>query len=89
MKRAGIIIAAVIALTWLGLLLTDTGVLVAEIRVEPGQEFVVEDYGNLKESKQASLVCSYFNGSKVLRTVFWYAPNNIMGRDSCPFLYRG
>ena len=88
MKKIGTIIAAVIALIWLGLLLTDTRVLVGEVKVEPGQEFVVEDYGNLGESKQASLVCSYFNGRKVLVNVFWYAPNNIMGKDSCPFLYR-
>ena len=89
MKRASIIIAAVIVLGWVGLLLTDTRVLLGEVKVEPGQEFVVEGYGNLKEDNQASLVCSYFNGRKVLRTVFWYAPNNIMGRDSCPFIYRG
>lgn len=89
MKRAGIIAAIVIVLSWLGLLLTDTKILVGEVKVEPGQEYIVEGHGNLKGNQQASLICSYFNGRKVLNTVFWYAPNNIMGRDSCPFLNRG
>lgn len=89
MKRTGIVILTVIALSWLSLLLTNTRILVGETKVEPGQEYVVENYGNLKGNQQASLVCSYFNGRKLLKTVFWYSPNNIMGRDSCPFLNRG
>ncbi len=89
MKRAGIIAAILIALGWVGLLLTDTRILVGEVKVESGQEYIVEGYGDLKGNQQASLVCSYFNGRKVLKSVFWYAPNNIMGKDSCPFLNRG
>jgi hypothetical protein len=78
MKRAAIVIAAVIALSWLALLLTDTRVLVAEVKVELGQESFVEGYGNLKEDKQAFFVCSYFNGARycgpcfgMLQTTSW------------------
>lgn len=88
MKAAGIIVV-IIALSWLGLLLTGTRLLVSKIKVEPGQEYVIEGHGNLGENNQSSLVCKYFNGHKILNTVYWYAPNNIMGRDSCPFIYRG
>jgi len=52
-------------------------------------EYVVEGYGDLGASSQASLVCRYFNGRRVLSTVFWHAPNNFMGRDSCPVISRG
>jgi len=33
-----------------------------------------------------SLNCTYFTGRTFVTTSFWYAPNNIMGKDSCPFL---
>jgi hypothetical protein len=46
----------------------------------------VSDYGNLGDSKQASLVCEYFTGRSLLTKVFWHSPNNILGRDQCPFL---
>ena len=89
MKVAGIAAVVALVLAWVSLLVTDTRVLVGEVKVEPGQEYIVEGYGNLGQNKQASLVCSYFNGRKILTKVFWYAPNNLFGRDSCPFIYRG
>ena len=69
------------------ILVTGTRVLVGETKVNPGMSYVVEDYGDLGTNGQSSLVCRYFNGRKILVSVFWYSSNNIMGRDSCPFFY--
>ena len=56
--------------------------------VEPGQFYEVEEYGNLGDSSLASLVCTYFTGRGLSPKVYWYSAGNLMGRDSCPFLYR-
>lgn len=87
--RFPILVAAIVGLVWLGLVVTDTRILVEEKLVQPGQKYVVEGYGDLGALGQASLVCRYFNGRRILSTVFWYAPNNFMGRDSCSFVWRG
>lgn len=59
--------------------------LIYEKRVNPGDYYVVEDYGNLCTAQQSQLACKYFNGWKIIETVYWYAPNNFMVNDSCPF----
>ena len=87
-RVAAIVTVAGVAVTWFGLVVTDSRILVEERLVQPGQAYVVEGHGDLGENSQASLVCRYFNGRRVLSTVFWYAPNNFMGRDSCPFISR-
>jgi hypothetical protein len=81
----GVLIAAS-ALLSLTLLITGHRLLVREHRVDPGETFHVDSYGNLGDNSQASLVCWYFTGRSVLTRVLWYSPNNILGRDSCPFL---
>ena len=73
-------------LLWLFLLVTDRGLLLSEKKVEPGESYIVDDYGDLGKSSQGSFVCRYFNGRKIVTDVYWYSPNNIFGRDSCPFL---
>ena len=88
-RSAAIGAVTVLTLSWLGLLVTDTRILVDEELVQPGQTYMVEGYRDLGANNQASLVCRYFNGRRVLSTVFWYAPNNFMGRDNCPFVSRG
>ena len=89
MKSAAITAVAIMGLAWVAIVVTDTRILLEEKLVQPDQRYVVEGYGDLGASSQASLVCRYFNGRRVLSTVFWYAPNNFMGRDSCPFISRG
>lgn len=75
-----------IILFYFQLLFSDNRILLKEVRVKPGDSYFVEEYGNLGEKqKQDCLVCYYFNGRKILAKVFWYAPNNIMGKDSCRF----
>ena len=46
-------------------------------------ELVTKDYGQVNGGERV-LVCSYFTGVRIVTTVFWYSPNNIMGKDSCP-----
>ena len=87
-KTASILILVALGISWLGLLVTDTRILVEEKLVQPGELYVVEGHGDLGANSHASLVCRYFNGRRVLSTVFWYAPNNFMGRDSCPVVSR-
>lgn len=79
-------IVGVVIMAWLLVLVTNTKVLISEIKVDPGQDYYVEEWGNLGASSQSSLLCKYFNGRVVLNRVFWYSPNNLFGRDSCPFL---
>ena len=86
MKTYGLLFSVIIALVWGYILVTDTRVLLKEAKVEPGVHYIVEGYGDLGKNKQASLACTYFNGRKVMQTVFWYAPSNFMGKDSCPFV---
>jgi hypothetical protein len=67
------------------LLISGTRILFSEQRVNPGDLYAVQDYGNLGEMNQSSLVCKYFTGRSVITSVFWYSSNNFMGRDQCPF----
>jgi len=73
---------------WFCIMIFDLRVLLKERKVNPGETFIVEEHGDLGKSSQSSLVCSYFNGRRLLTRVFWYSQNNIMGRDSCPFILR-
>lgn len=68
------------------LLLTGKRVLVAETKVEPGQNYVLPEWGSLGDASQSQLVCRYFTGRSMRTTVLWYSPNNIMGKDQCPFI---
>ena len=45
-------------------LVTDTQTLLKETKVEPGEHYILEDYGDLGKNKQASLVCEYFKWPK-------------------------
>jgi hypothetical protein len=70
------------------LLVTGYRVLVWETRVNPGQTYVVGEWGDLGKTQQPQLVCRYFTGRSVQVNVLWYSPNNLLGRDQCPFLAR-
>jgi len=61
-----------------------TNELAEETIVRPGESYLVEEYGDLGASEQASLVCRYnFRGEEKTR-VYWYAPHDIMGKSYCP-----
>ena len=64
----------------------EAGISVSEKKVNPGETYIVIDYGNLGDSKSSSLACKYFSGRSILTKVFWYSPNNILGKDECPFI---
>ena len=72
--------------TWGYLLVTDTRVLFEETKIEAGQPYLVDGYGDLGRYNRTSLACKYFNGRKIFQSVYWYAHNNHGGRDSCPFI---
>ena len=72
--------------TPVALLVSGRRVLISETKVQPGDKYIVEDYGDLGAAAQASLVCQYFTGRGVQTRVLWYSPSNVFGRDSCPFM---
>lgn len=84
--RLTALFAAMAAGISLALLLSGKRVLISEKKVSPGESYFVSDYGDLGKSQQAHLVCGYFTGRSLLTKVLWYSPNNILGRDQCPFL---
>jgi hypothetical protein len=77
---------ATAAIIVVGLLFSGKRVLVYEYKVNPGETFVVEEHGNLGAAEAPSLYCRYFNGRSFVESVFWYSPNGLMGKDSCPFM---
>jgi hypothetical protein len=79
----------VLAIVWGLLLVTDTRVLISETKVDPGQTFVVAEWGDLGKAGQSQLYCKYTNGRRPVGRVLWYSPNNVMGADACPFLLPG
>ncbi len=68
------------------LLISSKRVLVWETKVEPGEIYVLPEWGDLGKAQQAQLVCRYFTGRSIKLSVYWYSPNGIMGKDQCPFL---
>ncbi len=86
MKKQVVILILIFVSFSLLLLFSGARVLVSERRVNPGEFYEVTNHGNLGENKQASLACRYFTGRSVITSVFWYSPNNFMGKDQCPFL---
>jgi len=64
------------------LLITDRRILVYESKIydKDGSGFI--DVFN----EPKFLNCKYFTGRTFVTTTFWYASNNMMGKDSCPFL---
>ncbi len=88
-RLAFITLLALSALVELSLLVSGRRVLVHEIKVSPGEHYVVPEHGDLGASQQASLVCQYFTGRSIVVSVFWYSSNNVLGKDQCPFITTG
>lgn len=89
MRRLVLIVLATLLLSNLALLVTDRRVLVHQHRVEPGETYRLEGWGDLGTAQQVQLVCRYWTGRGVVATVLWYSQNNIMGRDQCPLFRSG
>ena len=81
----GLVIGALLCAT---LLISGNRVLVYEKIVNPGDYYLVVDYGDLGKSDQGSLVCRYFTGRSVLTRVFWHSSDSIFGKDQCPFILK-
>ena len=82
-------VAIALVATDLALLVFDTRLLYYERKVQPGESYIVEEWGDLGKAQAPQLVCKYFTGRSTKTRVLWYSPNNIMGRDQCPFLDGG
>jgi hypothetical protein len=59
-------------------------VLVWQQKVQPGETYHLEGYGDLGRTNGASLACYYFTGASVVGVAFWYSPNDLFGRHRCP-----
>jgi len=82
----GMIVTALLVMVWLAAMAAGIRVLVSENLIKPGQTYIVEGYGDLGAGQGESLVCLYFTGRKIVTRVYHYAPNNMFGKDECPFL---
>ena len=82
-------IGAVIVIVLLDLLLLISGhrVRLRELFIQPGHRVQVVGYGEVY-GMQTSIACTYWTGRSLRTQVYWYSPNNIMGRDECPFVTR-
>jgi hypothetical protein len=78
-----LIIAAIVSTA---LLFSGKRILVTERLVKPGDKYSVDEYGDLGKEDQRSLLCQYFTGRSILTRVFWYSPENLFGKDQCPFI---
>jgi len=65
------------------LLISGDSILVKEIRVEPGEHYVVEGPVDVGEAGLPAVVCSYFNGYKVWGVVRWYSSENNFVKNGC------
>lgn len=86
MNRRGVVwsLAGLVGALWVALIVSEKGVLVSQRMVNPGETYVVPDWGDLGKNQQASLACRYFVGTRLRWEVFWYSPNGFMGRADCP-----
>ena len=87
-KKCLLIVVITTIVLWIFLLISDNRILVSETKVEPGQSYILSDWGNVGEAEQASLVCRYFTGRSITVKVYWYSANNFLGKDQCPFIIR-
>ena len=65
------------------ILVSGYRVLIWETHPSDDARVSVPEYGSLDSG---SLVCHCFNRRGVVFRVFYYSPNNMMGRDACPFV---
>jgi hypothetical protein len=65
------------------LLITDRRILVYESKIyeKISSSGIIDPF-----NEPRYLNCKYFTGRTFVTTTFWYASNNMMGKDSCPFL---
>ena len=76
MRRAASWIVIALALGWLVLFLSSSGVLVFSHQHRPAG------------AGQDVLSCSYFSGVSIIEKQFWYSENGILGREACPRIHR-
>ena len=72
------------------LLLSGCIILLKEehIDISKGVSRYLDDYWYLSKKGQDSLVCTYFNGRKVIEKMYWNSPAGIFGKEECMVLYK-
>jgi len=82
MKKKSLIFFLIIIFFCLVLLISGTRILIYE-----NKKFIIDPFENNKKSI-LYLECTYFTGRNFTLIEYHYSKNNIMGRDSCPFIYK-
>lgn len=72
----------------LAITLLHVRILVWQQSVAPGEEYIIESWGDVGNESQRSLVCRYFTGHGCTTRVYGYDSGNLLGKDSCPFILR-
>jgi len=88
LKAISLVVIGILVLLEAGLLVSGSRILISEKLVSPGEHYTVEDWGDLGRAAQAQLACKFFTGRGTKTNVYWYSASNVMGRDSCPFVWR-
>jgi len=84
--RIFIKVIILLLLLWLAMTISGMRLNISQKLIQKGEQYpssVAKNYGQVNEG-QSNLVCGYFTGMAIVHTVFWYSPNNILGKDSCP-----
>ncbi len=62
--------------------------LISEKKVNPGETFIVDDYGDLGKYSSGALVCTYKITTSLaprnIQRIYYYSPGNMLGRSRCP-----
>jgi hypothetical protein len=76
----------------LALILADIALLTSGHRVLVWQHYVAAGQPQNAQGFKGSVAdapsieCWYFTGRSIRSTPYWYSPNNVMGKDECPFI---
>ena len=60
----------------------------SDIAAIPPSNWMIALFGDLGIGNQDALVCTYFNGRKIIEYVFWYSPSNFLGKSECLFFFK-
>jgi hypothetical protein len=84
MRGLLILLAAVAGVAYMN----NLSILVNEEVTTPGVAYHVEGWGEISASSSSDLICTYFNGRRLVRKVYWYGNGSFGSRDSCANVIR-
>lgn len=81
-------VGVTLVLADIALLVSGQRLLIWERHVAAGEPGQVEGFKGHRAAAPG-IECWYFTGRSIRSRAYWYSPNNVMGKDECPFLDSG